>query len=395
MNVLLLGNGFDLYHHLPTKYINFLNTVNYLSSNYLYDINTVGDIFSNSKLHDIDKDIKKSYETHREAYHNTPLNLSDIQKLFDLPINNLWFSYLSKSFNKDIGWIDFEAEISTVLQAFQELLTSKTDIILHSKNDTYNYIIKQFDFFIDHNPRKGIAEIGYKRIQSEYSLEYPLGSGHKILNKENIVKHLYNQLLALAEGLRIYLKLFVDNPLEIINDTTNENWKNIFQKVKKTITFNYTNTFEKLYNNTYTIHLHGNVNSNIILGVNPDSCDNVETADISLISFKKYFQRVKYKTDVEYISFIKSIQEKLSSYVVLYVIGHSLDVTDRDIIEKMFSISNKIYVLNYNNTDESKHISNLVKIFGKSKFDEMRFSKDLTFLPIDADISKVIDHNFL
>ena len=30
MNVLLLGNGFDLNHMFPTSYINFLNTVNFL-----------------------------------------------------------------------------------------------------------------------------------------------------------------------------------------------------------------------------------------------------------------------------------------------------------------------------------------------------------------------------
>ena len=30
MNVLFLGNGFDLFHKLPTKYINFLNTVDSL-----------------------------------------------------------------------------------------------------------------------------------------------------------------------------------------------------------------------------------------------------------------------------------------------------------------------------------------------------------------------------
>ena len=34
MNVFLLGNGFDLYHKLPTKYINFLNTVEFLRNYY-------------------------------------------------------------------------------------------------------------------------------------------------------------------------------------------------------------------------------------------------------------------------------------------------------------------------------------------------------------------------
>ena len=50
MNILLLGNGFALNYHLPTKYINFLNTVQYLSTSSRVDIHTVGDVFGSPKL---------------------------------------------------------------------------------------------------------------------------------------------------------------------------------------------------------------------------------------------------------------------------------------------------------------------------------------------------------
>lgn len=46
MDILLLGNGFDLYHKLPTKYINFLNTVKFLQNNFSETDMTTIDLFS-------------------------------------------------------------------------------------------------------------------------------------------------------------------------------------------------------------------------------------------------------------------------------------------------------------------------------------------------------------
>ena len=50
MNVLLLGNGFDIYHKLPTKYSNFLNTVDFLCHYYDDTKEYVGNVFSDSQI---------------------------------------------------------------------------------------------------------------------------------------------------------------------------------------------------------------------------------------------------------------------------------------------------------------------------------------------------------
>lgn len=68
MNILLLGNGFDLFHHLPTKYINFLNTVDYLANSMLIDVKSVGDIFGSPKLQNLDAGIARSYNKYKTAY---------------------------------------------------------------------------------------------------------------------------------------------------------------------------------------------------------------------------------------------------------------------------------------------------------------------------------------
>lgn len=75
MDVILLGNGFDLNYNLPTKYINFLNTVHYLCKNKLISVKTVGEIFSNNKLQQIDEGIAKSYKQYQSAYDKTSIEL--------------------------------------------------------------------------------------------------------------------------------------------------------------------------------------------------------------------------------------------------------------------------------------------------------------------------------
>ena len=51
MKVLLLGNGFDLFHHFPTRYIDFLSVVNFLIENYNSNFKNVGQVLGNQQLH--------------------------------------------------------------------------------------------------------------------------------------------------------------------------------------------------------------------------------------------------------------------------------------------------------------------------------------------------------
>ena len=70
-----------------------------------------------------------------------------------------------------------------------------------------------------------------------------------------------------------------------------------YPEMNKVFSFNYTNTIETLYASEEKVyHIHGNINDNIVLGVNPDKHDEIENIDTLFIQFKKYFQRVFYKT---------------------------------------------------------------------------------------------------
>ena len=193
MNILLLGNGFDLHYHLPTKYHNFLHTANYLINNYSENIKSVGDIFSNSELQKVDKHIANSYSKHAELYNSTALDVDKTAKLIDYVNNNIWFKYLLKSFNKDVGWIDFETEIAVVIKNFKDFFEDlKIDFSEEkiSKDEFRGHIIKNFDFFYkqtkEHCVKYGMISYAQYSVKEDYVIEYPLGSGIKIINTEKI-----------------------------------------------------------------------------------------------------------------------------------------------------------------------------------------------------------------
>lgn len=382
MNVLMLGNGFDLNYKLPTKYINFLNTVKYISESNLTDVKTVGDIWGAEELQQIDKDIAESYTQHQAVYDSAMLEQDVLNKLSELAKNNMLFSYLLNSFNRDVGWIDFEKEISVVLHAFQILLKNERPIFSKSKfseSKVDQYVISYFNFFYQ-IANQNIA-IDTCRVNNEYIVTYPQGSNNRVIDKEKIISTLETELINLAEGLKIYLQCFVENVVKDMCKYKSLKPLPALTNAQLVVTFNYTSTYEQVYKGENVCHIHGNVKDRIILGINPDEADDISTVDTSFVRFKKYYQRVMHRSDVDYLEWVTREQQVIS----LLVMGHSLDVTDQDIIMQMFDAAKDITILYYSEQSQSALITNLIKMYGKLEFDALRVKKRLRFLPQDAD----------
>lgn len=132
------------------------------------------------------------------------------------------------------------------------------------------------------------------------------------------------------------------------------------------------------------MHLHGNVNKDIILGINSDDSDKVETMNTAFLAFKKYYQRACYGTDVEYIKWIRDVKQRKEKLSLL-IMGHSLDATDKDVICELFDNASEITVLYHNKEAKDSYLKNLVTIFGKDGVDVLRKEKALDFLSLDSD----------
>ena len=70
----------------------------------------------------------------------------------------------------------------------------------------------------------------------------------------------------------------------------------------------------------------------------------------------------------------------MSSTYDLYVIGHSLDVTDREIITETFARAKRIIVFYHNEDAREKRIRNLISILGKERFESLRKNNMLRFV---------------
>ena len=103
---------------------------------------------------------------------------------------------------------------------------------------------------------------------------------------------------------------------------------------------------------------------------------------IPLFAVKKYYQIVFYGTDLTYLRKMQDLKasKKYDSGHTLYVIGHSLDETDKDMIVELFDVASKIIVLYHDKKAVARYIRNLVRIYGKDRFDKVRVEKKLTFL---------------
>ena len=389
MKILLLGNGFDIFHKLPTKYQNFLHTVNFLKKEYNSSMNNTGDVFSNKKL--MDKEISESYERYKKHYDQIPIDSEKINKLISLSQNNMWYSYLNNSFNEDLKWIDFEREIAKVLYEIGKFFdihksANNKRVISIPLSDEFSktrYIIQCFSFF-NHEHRNG-ANINYyyRSVDPQYVIEEPYGSQIYDIDKEKIIDEMYKQLRELAEMLKLYLECFIESLIDALkNDDTIVPGMSVYDATH-VVTLNYTSTFEKLYGDKNIFHIHGNIHNDIVLGINSDENDELHNLNTDFLCFKKYYQRVFYKTDIDYQKFNISINKYINSPYQkddsVYVIGHSLDETDTEIIQKVFDRVNKIIIFYHKDSAIKDYVRNLIRIYGKKGFDSLRTEKNLEF----------------
>ena len=383
-NVFLVGNGFDLHHMLPSQYFDFLCVAEQLSNNSLFFPLTAGTVLSQCK---VSPNIQRCYEAHKDVFDNIDLPNNEIIELIELVNDNLWFSFFSKTLSRSLGWIDFEKEIFSVITVIGNMLNQNQDkIILPVDDQLSSFILSFFKFFIVPCDNLVIHPGASLQIRSEYLIETLYNSGIYRINKEKVYEKLHRELFNFCKALKIYFKCFIEDALSALSKDSyiTNNAIGIMDHSDIVISFNYTSTCEQFYSNQTVYHIHGTINNgNIVLGLNPSDADDKGGADTSQIKFKKYYQRVVYETDLEYINWYRENVLNKNEYRLI-VIGHSLDETDKDILADVFLNAKEIFVTYYNEDSKNSYIANIVKIFGKLGFDSFIRDQHLQFIPLSA-----------
>lgn len=409
MKILLIGNGFDIEHKLPTSYIDFLKFCERIRKLYTYnesetahtykteyldpwDISSiVKDLLFNTFDSRICNKVKKADGSYSTEV-TTPNEM--LNELNSFLHDNIWLDYFLNCYSY-IGenWIDFESEISNVIQAldagrFQvEAGGSITNIEDHHGNILVS-----------------ICKASKASMQQLYKDINAINKFVSLLNKE---------LERFTRALEIYLAGIVHNiPIENKNSD--------IEKIEPDhiLSFNYSDTYARVYGKDKDIeynYIHGkaelskNIETcNMVLGINEYLEDEEKDRELTFLFFKKYYQRIYKSTDNAYLLWIDEIKQSYNHYVEqtgiertynqapfkslpfperkniklsqfkypahdLYIFGHSLDVTDNDVLKKLIcndNVQTKIFYYRKHEDDKStlaKLIKNLITIMGQDE----------------------------
>ena len=406
MNILLIGNGFDLEHGLPTKYSDFLEFCKRLEPIYAfpYCLACTNAHFQTGYLNqwNISESIK---ETLLQAFENRTVTQQDnneeagpiyevktdmgfLDEMYSLAHTNAWLQYFFKR-SSCIGenWIDFESEISHVVQ-------------------TLDYVQK-------HTPPGGVhGELPEPyntclvNITKAAHFSFSRYSNH-IEALQQLTNLLDFELNRFIRAFEIYLSVFVNSiPVE----RTCADIEHLLPDC--VLSFNYSNTYERIYGQSREISydfIHGKADvgntidsCNMVLGIDEYLDDSRKKEELAFLSFKKYYQRIYKSTGNAYLTWVDRIKQEYEDFSeqekytlqrrgtaygktawlqkelfhpffqthTLYIFGHSLDITDRDVLRDLIcndNVQTRIYYYREYEHDKrtlGKLIKNLVRIMG-------------------------------
>ena len=383
--ILLIGNGFDLAHGLPTSYKDFLDFCKMVRELYTYPI--IDNEYNQKKLIDwnTDKTIKSKllecYENRKNCFEDKiTTQCKELDELYDCIKENVWINYFLER-EKSIGenWIDFESEISNVVQAIETLkgyIERDEDVlkIKDTKQQTIIYFLK----------------IAKKSLQDVFNLK----------RIDGFIEDISIELDKLIRSLEIYICEFV-NEIDIIKE--NDDIKTITPDY--VLSINYSNTYERIYGQSKEVtydYIHGkadienNVDTcNLVLGID-EYLEDDKNDKLEFIAFKKFYQRIYKSTDSTYMKWVEQIKKYPEVNHNLFIFGHSLDKTDRDILKLLIcndNVTTKIYYYRKNKNDKKelgKLIKNLVRIMGQDELISrtMGEHKTIEFIPQTVFVAK-------
>ena len=458
MNILIVGNGFDLSHYLPTKYDHFMDVMGAIEKKNLGK--PIQNVFSNpvntlpelilkvleikravdEKTYQMDFDTlfstcrdKKFIDQTKEIYDISSIDFSletIVKFQYELK-NNCWYQYFKNHVEEIKTWIDFEQKIQDVLTILAECIGELEQI--HNPKKIYEYfsehtkdgslgikeknskILNFFNFTAEEEYDRQSINLGRPSYKStRVNLNPRFCHGESLLNNFSpslFLDFLSNQLDDFIEIFNLYLELVI-NQLIPVNKFSIESKGEI--SLDKIYSFNYTNTYQRIYESVDVEYLHGShgKEQNIVLGIDElkDEC----LKKLKAYGFTKYHQKLFKDTDYLFLdsfkSKLKSFEKDLESFdkayghnppeiyqhqlkqhfnlnLNFYIWGHSLDVSDKYYILDLFSLNDEIdrnvrvIVYYFDKNAKFALLNNLLAILEKDKVEQWMKNKWLKFKP--------------
>lgn len=386
-NILIIGNGFDLYHNLPTRYTDFLIFTNewetfknkyesYLNpktgkieqsgydptAQFLVPLGSYGVLTNESII--AFADYAFCFEESHIQYLNEHLN------------SNVWLQFFKTTNYQKEGWIDFEKEIETVL-AFVEKYYNR--ILPNSVGKILSTVLQSTECTLL-NTITAYAPAPYKNLNTGLITLFDIYPEDLKKQKLALLESLKQELDILNKCLGIYLDEFVGR---LKCSTYSEQIKELSEVYL--LNFNYTYTYKTVYGGRKLseIHyIHGCLGEeNLVLGISDNFTDNLD-----YVYFQKYFQRIQKRTGNAYRHWLNETTNSIDdTSSTVYIMGHSLDITDKGILQFFFlsHYVEKIVIFYHNQSSYENEIINLVKMFGQDYIIEQTAVERIKFKKLE------------
>lgn len=341
MNILIVGNGFDLSHYLPTKYDHFMDVMgaieekdtgglpkNLVEKSIDEWLNLLEKTFQKrdgiaSPPHDMTFDElfyktrdSKFIEKTKEFYLTESVEIcaKDVLRLQYRLGLNCWYQYFKNHVAEIKTWIDFEQKIEEVLVAVARCIVDLES--MDHPNKIRNYInmrgkddlkikikikdLETLKFFNFTTKNEGAM------IPSNLNMNFCHGKNVKNgFCSTEFMTFLHTELERFIEIFNLYLEIIVGQLFQSGRIDIDAEWS----YPDKIFSFNYTNTYQRLHDSVDVEYLHGSCGEyqNIVLGVSDLEDDSLKK--IKAYGFTKYQQKLFKDTDYLFLDEFKKLIE--------------------------------------------------------------------------------------
>jgi len=366
-NVLVLGNGFDLYHNMKTRYSDYIEFMRALKRS-----NEEGAAQSRT-LTGLIADKSGLQDSSLQAYIRSGYPPEAVKSLWATLENNFVRYFMAYSAAVK-GWIDFEILIKNITVDVEEIM-NRLDVQgrLEGKlTGRETLLVNSFDKIFDVIGRGDVA------------LKEGFANQLTGVNRREVIQTLQAEFDGLCESIWRYLKDVEPHNREMQTELTYRQIQDI--RADTIVTFNYTDTYKRYgLRPDHVIHVHGSLEeNNIVLGFHDDN-----EKELQYVYFKKYLQCIIRRTPIlKQYRFSKEIKDfdRSSTGIyeepVMHFFGHSLDITDREELQYLFDCASGIKIYFVNELDYKDKVEKVIALLGKEKALQRIYKNTIEFVRI-------------
>lgn len=376
--IIIIGNGFDLAHGLPTSYKNFIN---WYMDEWVQKLRSCHQRRESDELCEYRSMIGDWYNILFENY-NIITKQPDGKSLISLIKRNANFQYNQSRFLEAItkcieknNWVDIEKEYYNLLskdfessdnesieQLNRELECLKNNLIAYL-NEVEKGLINEY--IIDNNIKEKIFEpINPRDISIEAKEKFEFFKNNRLAHDSHY-KSLLNKY----------------NTYKLLKDIDQRNSKELYLPDSiLLLNFNYTKTADLYLPNEDIFkvnHIHGKLSNpkSIIFGYGDELDENYKK--LLKDNNNEYLKNIKSINYLNYTNYREMLSYIESAPYQIYIMGHSCGLSDKTLLNTLFEHENCVSIkpFYYINAEGRDNYTDIVQNISRN-FTDMKLMRD-------------------